>query len=476
MDKPLTPLTDERRAGLANRESDAETAPRRAGKEDYRTRQQRDRDRILYSAALHRLAYITQVTAPELGHTFHNRLIHTLKVAQVGRRNAERLKKLAEQKQIVGAAATIVDALDPDAVEASCLAHDLGHPPFGHVAEQALHEVAEERANIADGFEGNAQSFRIVTRLAVREPHQEGLDLTRQTLDGLLKYPWRHWPSDAVHKGKRTRKWGYYKPDERSFRFARAAWPEEERETLPERSFEAELMDWADDLTYAVHDVDDFFRAGLVPLDRLVKSGAESKRFLQLLVDAQDADPDAFPSYQPDELVGAAQGVLDRERGPMEPYAHATGHRAAMRTFGSKLITNYLDAFSLEDDPVTGKVKLRIDDDALLEVTALKMLVTVYVIRRPGLAVVQHGQQRVVKDLFGWYFDASAPGKGKGDQRLFPPSAKERLFHEGHAPDARARVVIDLIAGLTETAAIQLHRGLCGGSAASALDATALIG
>jgi dGTPase len=471
VERLLTPITSERLEGRDEREfpsSEPESAPGRAR----RSEAQRDRDRILYAQAFHRLAYVTQVTAPEAGYSFHNRLGHSLKVAQVGRRNAERLQSLAADKNITGAAASLVEALDLDAVEASCLAHDLGHPPFGHIAEQALHEAA--KGDVDDGFEGNAQSFRIVARLAVRASGG-GLNLTRQTLDGLLKYPWAHRSSDPEFGGKRTRKWGYYRDERDTFAFARAGWPEETKEELPEKCLAAEIMEWADDLTYAVHDVDDFFRAGLIPLDRLrdPKSG-ELKRFANLLEEARDADPDAFPDFKVDELVEAARQPLSLY-GPGDPYEHTISMRASMREFGSKLITDYLEAFTLADDPDSGQVKLLIDADARCQVQALNMLVGVYVIRRPGLAVVQHGQKRVISDLFRWYSDASVAGKD-GDRRLFPPGAKERLEDAEDTAAARARVVVDLISGLTESSAIQLHHRLSGGWTAPTLDATAQIG
>lgn len=469
MEKPLTALTEERQAGLSARESDADHAG--TSNPDFRTPQQRDRDRVLYSSAFQRLAYVTQVTAPEAGHTFHNRLSHSLKVAQVGRRNAERLRAQADRGEITGAAARLVEAVDPDAVEASCLAHDIGHPPFGHIAESVLNQVAGQ--HVADGFEGNAQSFRIVTRLAVRTP-RAGLDLTRQTLDALLKYPWRHRPSDPLHEHKRGHNWGYYAQDAAAFEFARAAWPEETEEELPERCLEAELMDWADDVTYAVHDIDDFFRAGLVPLDRLARpDDAERKRLVSLLRDARAADSAPW-AYTIDELVAAAERAL--RHGPIAPYEHTTSARVELRRFASRLITDYLDAFTLQDDPATGRPLLRIDDEARLQVAALKLLVRVYVIRHPGLAVIQHGQQRLVTDLFDCYFRASNASPGKGDRRLFPPTARERLDKEPGDAAARVRVVVDLIAGLTETTALQLHRRLCGGESAAALDHTALIG
>jgi predicted deoxyguanosinetriphosphate triphosphohydrolase len=144
---------------------------------------QRDRDRILYSDALQRLANVTQVASPGEGIVFHNRLTHTHEVAQIARRLAEKLR--TEQPQLAARC-----DLNPDVVEAAALAHDLGHPPFGHIAEEELDRLAS--ANGApEGFEGNAQSFRIIVRT---EPHRigyRGLDLTRATLNAVLKYPWQ---------------------------------------------------------------------------------------------------------------------------------------------------------------------------------------------------------------------------------------------------------------------------------------------
>lgn len=445
------------------------TASTGAGK-SYRTPQQRDRDRILYSSALQRLAYVTQVTASESGHTFHNRLSHSLKVAQVGRRNAERLQTLVSDGHVSGNAARSIEALDPDAVEASCLGHDLGHPPFGHIAEKVLHERALRY--LSDGFEGNAQSFRIVTRLAVRDD-KPGMNLTRQTLNGLLKYPWRRWPTDPTSGGKRKTKWGAYDDDLEALAFARDGWPAETTTELPRRGLEAEVMDWADDLTYAVHDVDDFFRAGLIPLDRLGSPDETELTHLKKLFAGARDEGFPFPEFELDQLAAAVKRVASRE-GIAGPYGHSHNDRRVMREFGSRLITRYLEAFSIQHDG--DAVKLVIDEEPRCEVEALKMLVMVYVVRRPSLAVVQQGQMRVVGELFDRYFEASAQRAGTGNRHLFPPGARERLEKEGATEAGQARITLDLISGLTETAAVKLYNRLCGGWATSALDATATIG
>jgi dGTPase len=457
----LSPPTEARRSKLARRLVD-ENEPQDVKKaKQYRNPQQRDRDRILYSSAFQRLAYITQVTAPDSGHTFHNRLIHSLKVAHVGRRNTERLRYQSAQKHLTGAAAKLVQSLNPDAVEAACLAHDLGHPPFGHIAEEVLDDVTR---TVNDGFEGNAQSFRIVTRLAVRADDPPGLNLTRQTLDGLVKYPWERWREDP--EGTRYRKWGRYDDDKAAFEWVR------KYSKGDERSLEAEIMDWADDLTYAVHDVDDFFRAGLIPLDRLIMNDdVELERLVGLLERTHDANPHGFPKgYTPRELGDAAQQIL-RLYGPTEPYDHTLARRAEMRQLGSTLITRYLEAFSLENAS-RGKVRLRIDPIVHREVIALKMLTVVYVVRSPALAVVQHGQRRLVRDLYDWYLDASNKPE---ERRMLPPSCAER-FEQNPTDAAKSRAVVDLIAGFTETTAIQLHRRLSSGWTTTTLDAMARIG
>ena len=229
-------------------------------KDDQRHPFERDRDRLLYSSAFRRLSGITQIVRAGEADVFHTREQHTIKVAQVGRRLAQHCR--AQDPQICDAV-----GLHPEVVEAACLAHDLGHPPFGHVGEDVLHQMVEKHD--ADGFEGNAQSFRIITKLAVRFDIP-GLDLTRATLAACLKYPWLRNPDDPG----RTKKWGAYGLDEDDFHFA--------REGLDEHlTAEAELMDWADDIAYSVHDLEDFHRCGALPWPNILE-GDRSEMCVQM--------------------------------------------------------------------------------------------------------------------------------------------------------------------------------------------------
>lgn len=152
---------------------------------DERSPFERDRDRILYATNFRRLGRVTQVAGPGERHLTHNRLTHSLEVSQIGRGLATRLRTDVASQEMIAAAG----GLDAAVVEAAALAHDLGHPPFGHVAESELNALLTA-AGVADGFEGNAQSFRIVTTLGVHYPDLPGLDLTRATLCAILKYPW----------------------------------------------------------------------------------------------------------------------------------------------------------------------------------------------------------------------------------------------------------------------------------------------
>ena len=190
-----------------------------ADKGDARTAFQVDRDRILYSLPFRRLAGVTQVVSPGEGEIFHNRLTHSIKVAQIARRLAESLSQAHPE------AVAQWGGLEPEVAEAAALAHDLGHPPFGHVAEEELdqliaaelHAGKSRKKRIHEGYEGNAQSFRIVTELAVRRPEGiHGLDLTRATLNALLKYPWK-WQENE----RKPKKYGAYHCDNGAFEFAR---------------------------------------------------------------------------------------------------------------------------------------------------------------------------------------------------------------------------------------------------------------
>jgi dGTPase len=412
---------------------------------DQRTPGQRDRDRILYTTFLRRLAGVTQVVAPTEGRIFHNRLTHSLEVAQAGRRLAEKL--ITEQPELLHA----VGGLDPEVVEAASLAHDLGHPPFGHVAEHELNELVY-KAGISDGFEGNAQSFRIVTKLARRHERFVGLNLTRATLNALLKYPWLR------TEGKS--KWGAYHTEEREFDWAR----EMERGSVA-KSAEAELMDWADDVAYSVHDVEDFYQAGFIPLDRMIIDPAERRRFHQgaqqrltnhyiVLQHGFDALRDAF-----DKVITAL---------PLnEPYNDSLRQRSVLRSVTAGMVGRYVQAVRLTNPEENGGKRVQIDSIAVMEVTMLKQLTWHYVIDNPALDTQQYGQRRVIRELFNIY---DAESRNQLGWRIFPVSVQEQLGAVS-TNEERVRIITDLIASMTEQQALNMHLRLTGISLGSVLDA-----
>jgi dGTPase len=400
-----------------------------------RTETQRDRDRVLYSSALLRLGHVTQVASPEAGHAFHSRLTHSLKVAQVARRLAERIKVLRDYE---GAAKRAIAALDPDAVEAAALAHDLGHPPFGHLAEQVLNA----KARSFGGFEGNAQSFRILTRLALRSVDEPGLNLTRQTLNGVQKYP-------TLRESENAEKWGAYDSDREYFEWVRRYTPG------PDCTLEARLMDWADDLTYAIHDMDDFYRAGLIPLDRLNPGSDELEAFVAYV---RRRNPERA------DVLDAAAGRIFSALPVTTRYEAKLDDRAVMRALGSWLITQYINAVEVvNDSDEDSGACLEIRDEREEEVAVLKELIWFYIIERPSLGILQRGQRKVIGDLFEIYVDAIDE-----DRRLFPRAFIERL-DLAEDNEARKRLVIDLIAGMTEESAVEIHRRATGVTSGSLL-------
>ncbi len=391
---------------------------------------------------------MTQVTAAEPGQTFHTRLTHSLKVAQFGKASAERLKRLSSEGLLTGTADQAATALDPFAVETAALAHDLGHPPFGHIAEEEL----DRKAAVAGGYEGNAQSFRIVTRLALQSEHPPGLNLCRGSLNGMLKYPWER------GRGTEEHKWGAYGGDRRSFAWTREDSPDNQP------SLEARLMDWADDVTYAVHDVDDFFRAGLIPLDRLAQGGPELVRLRSGLIETGRARDATEADALLEALEDVLSGFLLREA-----YSGSPDQRIALRGLGSRLIGTYVEAVSLHDPLVPGKAVLTIDADAERQVKALKALTWVYVVRRSSLAVLQHGQRIAINQLHDWYMRAT---ERKSDRHLSPPSFAARLS-SGATEEERCRLVTDLVSGLSEVSAVELFRRMGGTGSGSVTDAAA---
>lgn len=423
-------------------------------RQDQRDPFQLDRDRILYSTAFRRLAGVTQVVSPGEGEVFHNRLTHTLKVAQIARRLAEMLLARPGGKELAEA----WGGIDPEVVEAAALAHDLGHPPFGHVAEEELnHLVSEASPDQPEGYEGNAQSFRILTTLAVRRPGSKwGLDLTAATLAATLKYP-RMWSAGA-------KKYGAYLSEKSPFDFARSlgTFHGEGR-----RSIEAQIMDWADDIAYAAHDTEDFYRAGLIPLEQLAVNPKERSYFRRKATERRASIGKPFPGGE--SFLNEFEGWLDSIN-LREPYRGARSQREALYGFISRTISTFVQGTKLVAPPGQGGEGLEIDLGYRVQVELLKELTWCYVIHNPALAAHQHGQRRAVRVLFEIFNEAAE----QQNWNLFPALFREEvteLYAKGllDAP-RRLRLVADTIAAMTDQQALRMYQRLTGYAQGSVLD------
>jgi dGTPase len=340
--------------------------------------------------------------------------------------------------------------LDPDVAEASALAHDLGHPPFGHIAEDELDRLLV-RDGVKDGFNGNAQSFRIVTRLALHRANHPGLNLTRATLNGILKYPWLRGSG-----GEADRKWGAYESDREIFEWARRG-----HRGSTARSIEAELMDGADDVTYAVHDVEDFYRAGRIPLDRLRNDSGERSRFLDFARAKYDGKELSW-----DEVKKGFTEIIEFIS-VREPYSSTWRLRTALRTLTAALIGRYIGAIALRSPTKGDKCPLDFEPVLKWEIWLWKQLPWYYVIKKPGLATQQHGLRRIVECLYAIFCKAALAK----EYSIFPAGFREALEQNDEDHENRSRrIVVDLIAGMAEREAVMMYNRLTGTAPGSALD------
>ncbi|MFD9108601.1 deoxyguanosinetriphosphate triphosphohydrolase [Streptomyces bottropensis] len=401
-----------------------------------RTAFQRDRARVLHSAALRRLAGKTQVVTPGTRSLAwdaspRTRLTHSLECAQVGRE--------------LGAAL----GCDPDLVEAACLSHDLGHPPFGHNGEQALNEFAED----CGGFEGNAQSLRLLTRIEPKrfapsdttgELVSVGLNLTRAALDAATKYPW---PRGAHPTDPQSSKFGVYDDDRPVFDWVRKDAPG------TSTTFEAQVMDWSDDVAYSVHDVEDGLHAGHIDPNCLHAEPERQAVFEVARGRYAPADTD------PAELAAALDRLLDQEWWP-HGYDGTAVAQARLKDATSQLIGRFCLAAegatrqAYGSGPLTRyAAELVVPRGTRLECAVLKAVADRYVMQRAEQERLRADQRIVVAEL-AQALTARAP---EGLEPQF-----RALFDEAPDDRARKRVIVDQIASLTDPSARTLHARLTG--------------
>ncbi|MFY1637039.1 deoxyguanosinetriphosphate triphosphohydrolase [Solwaraspora sp. WMMB335] len=385
---------------------------------------ERDRARVLHSAGFRRLAAKTQVHTADADSgdgVPRTRLTHSLEVAQIAREMGARL------------------GCDPDVVDVAGLAHDLGHPPFGHNGEQALDTVAGGYG----GFEGNAQTLRVLTRLEAKvlgpDGSSAGLNLTRASLDATCKYPWQRRAGE--------RKFGVYADDGPVFAWLRRGTVDGSR-----RCLEAQVMDWADDVAYSVHDLEDGIHGGYIDLGRLIADVDEQA--------ALAADVAAVYSTEPvDELAATlAELLADPALRPLARYDGSHAAQAALKGMTSMLTGAFVAAAVTATQEHAGRLPVRryaadlvVPRIVRARCALLKGLALRYVMRRPG-ADAQYARQREVLTELVEALTARAP------QDLDPVFAP--AWSVASHDQARARVIIDQVASLTDLAALAWHRRL----------------
>lgn len=430
----------------------------RAGDEDQRSHFERDRDRVLYCSAFRRLGGVSQVVSADHIEPFHNRLTHTIKVAQLGRRLAQYLcDQQPDETGQVG--------LDPEVVEASCLIHDLGHPPFGHIGEEVLAERVISHGD-PEGYEGNAQSFRIVTKLALRSPSRGGLDLTRAVLCASLKYPWGH----AESKRKGTKKFGHFQCETDDFGWCRLDWMKDSR------TIEAAIMDYADDIAYSVHDLEDFHRIRAVPWHLMQISRRRSKpetRAPELIDAALRAWYDK-PVDARARLNKAAEYIFGniKEHAPIynEPYEGTRDQRVSLRNWTSDLIRRFVRDLRPKISVRNGTPVLVISSNADAEIRLLKQITRTFIIDETIIGAQQFGQRRVVHEVFDVIVDDIALHRSRGAPLKITPKKFHYLMEDSSDGLSNSRLAADCVSSLTERELIALHHRLTGQVGGSIVD------
>ena len=392
-------------------------------KQANRTAFERDRARIVHSSALRRLGAKTQVLGAGSGDFVRTRLTHSLEVAQVGRGLGQQL------------------GCDPDVVDAACLAHDLGHPPFGHNGERALDGAAKD----IGGFEGNAQTLRILTRLEPKSVHpvtgeSVGLNLTRATLDASIKYPWRENAAPMRADGKPTRKFGVYEDDLEVFTWLRKGAPDR----AP--SFEAQIMDVADDIAYSVHDVEDAVVHNGVALSTLRDDGQAQ---------AVSAHVREWYGRGDEAQVLAALDRLRAQPWWMDTYNGSHRALASLKDMTSQLIGQMVSSIAAAtkaeygDGPFTRHAaRLVIPEETTSEILLLKGVAVHFLMAPRERKPSYKAQRERLIELVG----ALA---ARGPEALEPHFA---VSWADAADDAgRLRVAVDQVASLTDKSAYDWH-------------------
>ncbi|WP_169172023.1 deoxyguanosinetriphosphate triphosphohydrolase [Bifidobacterium oedipodis] len=399
-------------------------------KSKLRTAFERDRARLIHSSALRRLGAKSQVLVAGTDDFARTRLTHTLEVAQIGRQIAQML------------------GCDPDVVDCACLAHDLGHPPFGHNGEKALADIAQG----IGGFEGNAQTLRILTRLEPKITHPDGspagVNLTRASLDAAVKYPWTLAEAER-YGGAGSRKFCVYPDDEPVFR-----WLKSGRTDTHVKPMECQIMDLADDIAYSVHDVEDSIVTGAFNPIALADA-----RMLDYVI---EQTRNWYGSqWDPDKLL-AAFLRLRREHLLPRCFDGSRADLARLKNMTSDLIGRFCRSVETATRELYGSGPLTRysasvirPEETSYEIVALKGIAVAFVMAPREHEPLHRTELTIVADLVEVLMaDSPAPSDALESQFLGD-------WREAGSDDERLRVAIDQVASLTDNSALALHSILC---------------
>ena len=381
-----------------------------------RTEFMRDRARVIHSAALRRLAAKTQVAVPWENDFQRTRLSHSLECAQIGRELGESL------------------GADPDLQDTACLSHDLGHQPFGHNGEEALAEIAKDFG----GFEGNAQSFRLLVRLEAKTVDANGksigLNLTRASLDGATKYPWP--------RSQNPRKFGVYDDDVEVFNWMRTGAPQDKK------CIEAQIMDWSDDCAYSVHDLEDAIFVNQISV----------KNFDQDMADIYRVMTNDYGSNATEQEAAQAHKRLATLSAWPHYYDGTLRSLARLKDSTSQLIGRFVLAAEVETRRVHGEgplsrysADLEIPREQIIEVDFLKAIAGHYLINAAHSQERYAKQQVIIAELVQMLTECA-------------PRELDSIFikawNEATDESSKMRVIIDQVAALTDPGAYALHARL----------------
>lgn len=388
----------------------------------------RDHARVIHSSALRRLGAKTQVLSPSGGDFARTRLTHSLEVAQIGREMAWDL------------------GLNPDLVDMACLAHDLGHPPFGHNGEKALNAWASDFG----GFEGNAQTLRLLTRIEPKvlgeTGNSVGLNLTRASLDAACKYPWRRSEGKIEAGSDGSNKFGVYEDDLEIFEWMRLGAP------ARQKSVEAQVMDFADDVAYSVHDFEDAIVSGYVDVRALNDPGFE----WDLLQKVSEWNGHQIAV---DELRESLAALRDEPYWVFD-YDGSTGAQAKLKNLTSALIGRFVSAttssivdLSTADSLARFGSTISVPAAVRSEIAVLKGIVSAFLMSHESRRPFYEWQRALLTELA----DALLASNGKNLDAYF-----ELEWSKASDEVAEHRVIVDQIACLTDQSALQWHHKLVG--------------